>query len=530
MAPEKKDKKRKATSAVSAPSEQPLKKSKKTTTKAVKTSVEGSESAESKTAKAANVIANGSAPKPGVVKSVDSSARQVKPRKRAVDFLSDDEDARDRIEKVKESDSPAGTAKASKDTSKPAKKKARKTAEPESLVTEIAEDRKAKKAKEADTESKDQKAKSISKSTESDVKYASESESEDVSEEDDQTAALIKGFESSDEEEDPSGDEGFQPGQEVPKIPDSKQIKRKLRKMKMREEEPEEPGVVYVSRIPHGFYEHEMRAYFSQFGTITRLRLSRNRTTGRSKHYAFIEFASASVARIVADTMNNYLMFGHILKCKVIPRDQLHPELWKGANRRFKTTPWNKIEKRRLEAGKTRDAWSKKIQQEEKRRQAKAEKMKALGYEMEVPKLKNVDEVPVRENEKGQIEAEQGKARAIEAPTEEKTKKPIEKAEEAPTETTNKKKKKQDNKRSDAPTKAEVDGDKTDNPTPEKKKATGEKRKSESKSKPAAKTTTPEKPAVTKVATAGNLKNRATGSPAVKEKKSERKKNKKAKA
>jgi nucleolar protein 15 len=38
-----------------------------------------------------------------------------------------------------------------------------------------------------------------------------------------------------------------------------------------------ETGVVYLSRIPHGFYEDQMRAYFSQFGEVSRLRLSRNK-------------------------------------------------------------------------------------------------------------------------------------------------------------------------------------------------------------------------------------------------------------
>ena len=40
------------------------------------------------------------------------------------------------------------------------------------------------------------------------------------------------------------------------------------------------PGVVYVGHIPHGFYEEEMRKYFSQFGTVTRLRLARSRKVG----------------------------------------------------------------------------------------------------------------------------------------------------------------------------------------------------------------------------------------------------------
>lgn len=152
-----------------------------------------------------------------------------------------------------------------------------------------------------------------------------------------------------------------------------------------------------------------MRAYFSQFGDITRLRLSRNRITGRSKHYAFVEFSSVSVAKIVAATMDNYLMYGHILKCKYVPSDQLHPDVWKGANRRFKKTPWNRIEKKRLEKGRTREQWAERIQKEQGKRNAKAEKLRALGYEMELPKLKSVDEVPVREEAKA-IESSETKA------------------------------------------------------------------------------------------------------------------------
>lgn len=173
-----------------------------------------------------------------------------------------------------------------------------------------------------------------------------------------------------------------------------------------------------------------MRAYFSQFGEINLLRLSRNRTTGRSKHFGYIQFASDSVAKVVADTMDNYLMFGHILKCKFVPEDQLHPETFKGANRRFKMVPWNRIEKKTLEAGNTRTQWSKKIEKEEAKRVAKAEKMKALGYEIDLPALTSVDEVPVQKtlNEKPPSEnsiIEPFKAiEAVEPPGKDELKKP----------------------------------------------------------------------------------------------------------
>lgn len=46
------------------------------------------------------------------------------------------------------------------------------------------------------------------------------------------------------------------------------------------------------------------KRYFSQFGEVTRFRISRSRKSGASKGYGFIEFRQESVARIVAQTMN----------------------------------------------------------------------------------------------------------------------------------------------------------------------------------------------------------------------------------
>ncbi|KAL8718070.1 MAG: hypothetical protein Q9225_004753 [Loekoesia sp. 1 TL-2023] len=225
-------------------------------------------------------------------------------------------------------------------------------------------------------------------------------------EEGDQTLALIKGFESEGDDE-PNTNEGFKEGMKMPQIPKSKDLTKKLKAVKEDDAE-EEPAVIYVgltppSRIPHGFYEPQMRAYFTQFGHILRLRLSRNRTTGASKHYAFIEFASAAVASIVAETMNNYLLFGHILKCRLVPKEQLHENLWKGANKRFKKVPWAKIEGRKLEVGVGKGQWEKRVKAERKRRIKKGDKLKELGYEFEAPKVKGVEDVKGEEKGK-QIE------------------------------------------------------------------------------------------------------------------------------
>lgn len=112
------------------------------------------------------------------------------------------------------------------------------------------------------------------------------------------------------------------------------------------------PGgaVVCISRLPHGFFETELRAYLSQFGDISRLRLSRSPRTGASRHYAFVEFRHAEVARIVVETMHNYLLAGHLLQCTLMPEERLHPTIWKGANRKFVHIPWRRMEMKRFNA------------------------------------------------------------------------------------------------------------------------------------------------------------------------------------
>jgi nucleolar protein 15 len=87
-------------------------------------------------------------------------------------------------------------------------------------------------------------------------------------------------------------------------------------------------GVLYIGHIPHGFYEDQMRGFFGQFGTIKRLRLSRNKKTGKSKHYAFIEFETPEVAQIVAEAMHNYLLFESMLQVKLVPLEKIHSRLY----------------------------------------------------------------------------------------------------------------------------------------------------------------------------------------------------------
>lgn len=262
----------------------------------------------------------------------------------------------------------------------------RKSIEPSEQIL-----KKVKIAKSADRPAPLKSALKPSK-TQASVHEDEEDDSDDDALTPDQTAALLAGFSSSDEDEQEEDRAGIALSK-LPKPPSNAKISvsgvEGLSKDN-KEDLESTPGVVYVGRLPHGFYERQMRAYFSQFGEITHLKMPRNKKTGRSKHYAFIEFASAAVADIVSKTMDKYLLFNHILRVQRISKEHVKENMWKGEGKRKRPMPRNKIEGAQLRKGTDVDGWSRRVQKELERRRSKADKLKELGYELEMPLVTNV--------------------------------------------------------------------------------------------------------------------------------------------
>ncbi|KAK7755905.1 nucleolar protein [Diatrype stigma] len=227
--------------------------------------------------------------------------------------------------------------------------------------------------------------------------------------EDEEAKALAETVDSDDE--DPAADAGkgdlFKSGQDVGKAPKPTEASKQASSTSKGES-----GVLYIGRVPHGFYEYEMRQYFSQFGKILRLRLSRSKRTGASKHFAFLEFEDAAVAEVAQKTMDNYLLFGHILKCKLVPKSQIHDSLWKGANKRFKKIPRSKMQGNDLKKPVTESGWTKRIEREAERRNSKAQKLLDMGYEFEGPQLKDATDVA---KETAALEANDEAPKAVDA-------------------------------------------------------------------------------------------------------------------
>lgn len=127
---------------------------------------------------------------------------------------------------------------------------------------------------------------------------------------------------------------------------DDKEMKHKVKKLRKKKKtsssddkkkngKAEYSGIIYVSRLPHGFHERELSKYFSQFGDLREVRLARNKKTGNSRHYGFIEFVNKDDAKVAQETMNNYLLMGHLLQVRLLNKGAKISKLYKYRKRAF---------------------------------------------------------------------------------------------------------------------------------------------------------------------------------------------------
>ncbi len=72
--------------------------------------------------------------------------------------------------------------------------------------------------------------------------------------------------------------------------------------------------VLYVGNLPYEAGEKEVRIAFEAFGTVSTVRVVKERSTGRSKGYAFIDMTDASQAQSAVEGMNEREFGGKKLK------------------------------------------------------------------------------------------------------------------------------------------------------------------------------------------------------------------------
>ena len=136
-------------------------------------------------------------------------------------------------------------------------------------------------------------------------------------------------------------------------------------------------NVLYLGHLPREFGERELERFLGQFGPVKHVRVSRSKKTGGSRGYAFVQFQTAEVASIVADTMAGYLLMGkRKLVCHVLTKEQVHPRLF------YKRMPPNK---NRAAPLRTMDRLKAVTDKLLAREQEKRDQLKELGIDYDFP-------------------------------------------------------------------------------------------------------------------------------------------------
>lgn len=65
---------------------------------------------------------------------------------------------------------------------------------------------------------------------------------------------------------------------------------------------------IFVGNLPFSMTQDGLQSLFSEFGEITQISLITDRMTGRSKGFAFVEFAEESAAQAAIDKMAGYVV------------------------------------------------------------------------------------------------------------------------------------------------------------------------------------------------------------------------------
>jgi cold-inducible RNA-binding protein len=83
---------------------------------------------------------------------------------------------------------------------------------------------------------------------------------------------------------------------------------------------------LYVGNLPYSATEDELRTLFAQAGTVSTVELIKDRDTGSSKGFAFIEMSSQSEGENAIKMFNGYSLNNRELKVNIArPREERKP-------------------------------------------------------------------------------------------------------------------------------------------------------------------------------------------------------------
>jgi RNA recognition motif-containing protein len=91
---------------------------------------------------------------------------------------------------------------------------------------------------------------------------------------------------------------------------------------------------LFVGNLSYQTMENDLQEYFSQAGVVTSVNLMLDKVTGRSRGFAFVEFATSEEATKAVEKFHNQEFQGRTLTVNVArPRQERAPR-WGGAEAR----------------------------------------------------------------------------------------------------------------------------------------------------------------------------------------------------
>ena len=71
---------------------------------------------------------------------------------------------------------------------------------------------------------------------------------------------------------------------------------------------------IYIGNLPYGVDEDELMALFAEHGQVSRSTVVKDRETGQSKGFGFIEMANDDEAEAAIDKLNGHSVKGRSIK------------------------------------------------------------------------------------------------------------------------------------------------------------------------------------------------------------------------
>jgi RNA recognition motif-containing protein len=87
---------------------------------------------------------------------------------------------------------------------------------------------------------------------------------------------------------------------------------------------------LFVGNLSYETMENDLQDYFSQAGVVTSVNLMLDKVTGKSRGFAFVEFATAEEAAKAVEQFHNKEFQGRVLTVNVARPREERPARWSG--------------------------------------------------------------------------------------------------------------------------------------------------------------------------------------------------------